>query len=299
MRLLPRTLAATISLLLLSLFASPQTQSPTITCTQCATWNVPQAPFKVYGNTYYVGTHGLSSILIDSGAGLVLIDGALPNSAPQIVANIRTLGFRIEDVKFILNSHTHYDHAGGLAELQRLSGAPVVASKWSAAVLSQGDVPKDDPQYGQLLPFPPVANVRTLRDGEVLHLGNLTLTPHATPGHTPGGTSWIWQSCASGRCLNVVYMDSVTAVSVEGYKFTQRPDLFEMQDFEQSLHFLETTPCDILLTPHPEISDLWGRLAKRTEGVTPDPMIDPTACRTVAAAARAAVQKRVASETGH
>ncbi len=275
--------------------ASPQKPAPA--CTQCATWSVPQTPFKVYGNTYYVGTHGLSSILIDSGAGLVLIDGTLEQSASQIAANIRTLGFRIQDVKLILNSHAHYDHAGGIAELQRLSGATVVASKWSAAVLSKGDVAKDDPQYGQLQPIPPVAHVRTLRDGEVLHLGNLTLTPHSTPGHTPGGTSWTWQSCEANRCLNMVYMDSVSAVSADGFKYTQRPGLSQMQDFDQSLTFLETTPCDILLTPHPEASALWDRLDKRNQGITPDPIIDPSACKTFATTARAAIQKRVATET--
>ena len=99
-------------------------------CTECAAWNEPQSPFRVYGNTYYVGTHGLSSLLVTSDAGHVLMDGDLPESVPQIVDHIRKLGFRIEDVKLIVNSHVHFDHAGGIAELQRLSGARVVASEW-------------------------------------------------------------------------------------------------------------------------------------------------------------------------
>jgi metallo-beta-lactamase class B len=298
MKRLRSTLSATFLLLLLSP-SSASPQQPTPSCGQCAIWSIPQTPFKVYGNTYYVGTHGLSSILIDSGAGLVLIDGTLELSASQITASIRTLGFRIQDVKLILNSHAHYDHAGGIAELQRLSGATVVASKWSAPVLSKGDVAPDDPQYGQLQPIPPVAHVRTLRDGELLQLGNLTLTPHSTPGHTPGGTSWTWQSCEGGHCLNMVYMDSISAVSADGFKYTQRPGLSQMQDFEQSLTFLETTPCDILLTPHPENSVLWDRLDKRNQGITPDPIIDPSGCKKFATTARAAVQKRVATETAH
>src|SRR5271169_5339295 len=114
-------------------------------CANCAAWNKPQKPFRVYGNTYYVGTHGLSSILVTSDAGHVLMDGALPESAPQIVVGIRSLGFRIEDVKLIVNSHVHFDHAGGLAELQRLSGARVVASPWSAEVLRKGGVEIGDP----------------------------------------------------------------------------------------------------------------------------------------------------------
>jgi metallo-beta-lactamase class B len=291
-------ITAALALLLLSP-SSATAQKPTPPCTQCTTWNIPQTPFKLYGNTYYVGPHGLSSILIDSGAGLILIDGTLSESVPQILANIRTLGFRVEDIKLILNSHVHYDHAGGIAELQRLSGATVVASKWSAALLSKGGEAPDDPQYGALRPVDPVAHVRTLRDGEALHLGNLTLTPHATPGHTPGGTSWTWHSCEAARCLNMVYMDSVSPVSAEGFKYTQRPGLSQMQDFDQSLTFLETTPCDILVTAHPEASALWDRLDKRNQGTTPDPIIDPSACKKFATTARAAVQKRIATETAH
>ena len=286
-------------LLLLSLHprpASPQTQKPDTTCPQCATWSVPQAPFKIYGNTYYVGTHGLSSILIQTDAGLVLIDGDLPQSPPQIAESIKTLGFKLSDVKLILNSHAHYDHAGGIAELQRMSGANVVASKWSAAVLSKGGVPTDDPQYGTLLPIAPVAHVRALKDGEVLHLGKLTLTPHATPGHTPGGTSWTWQSCEASRCLNMVYMDSVSAVSADGYKYTQRKSPANMQDFQQSFAFLDSVPCDILVTPHPEASDLWDRLDKRN-AATPDALIDTSACQKHAITGRANLQKRIAAET--
>ena len=228
MTISPKTFASAFILMLLETLllnpqrALPQSQPPTPTCTQCPTWGIPQTPFKIHGNTYYVGTHGLSSILITSDAGLVLIDGTLEQAVPQIVANIRTLGFRIEDVKLILNSHAHYDHAGGIAELQRLSGATVVASKWSAAVLTKGDVARDDPQYGALLPTTPITHIRTLRDGEVLHLGKLALTPHATPGHTPGGTSWTWQSCDAGHCLNLVYMDSLSPVSADRFKYTKR-----------------------------------------------------------------------------
>ena len=98
-----------------------------------AVMNTPQAPFKIYGNTYYVGTHGLTAVLITSDVGHVLIDGGLPESAPQIAANIATLGFKIGDVKAILNTHVHFDHAGGIAELQRLSGAAVYVRRPSEA----------------------------------------------------------------------------------------------------------------------------------------------------------------------
>ncbi len=149
---------------------------------------MPQQAFRIYGNTYYVGTHGLSSVLITSGTGHVLIDGALPESAPLIAANIRSLGFRIEDVKLILNSHAHFDHAGGIAELQRLSGARVAASQWTADVMRKGEVPRDDPQFGALRPIARVARVETLKDNETLNAGAVSVTAHLTPGHTPGGT---------------------------------------------------------------------------------------------------------------
>ena len=132
--------------------AQPPARPADQPCSQCAVWNVPQKPFKVYGNTYYVGTHGLSSILIQTDAGLVLIDGALSDSAQQIIANIRSLGFKPEDIEFIFNTHVHYDHAGGIAELQRLSHAEVLASPWTAHVMQKGVNDPADPQYASLPP---------------------------------------------------------------------------------------------------------------------------------------------------
>ncbi|HEY8539460.1 MAG TPA: metallo-beta-lactamase [Steroidobacteraceae bacterium] len=109
-----------------------------IECAQCEAWNKDQAPFRIFGNTYYVGTHGLSAVLVTSPDGHVLIDGALPQSAPLIAQHVEQLGFRLSDVKVILNSHVHFDHAGGIAELQRLSGAKVIASERAASVLRTG-----------------------------------------------------------------------------------------------------------------------------------------------------------------
>ena len=127
-------LALVTFLLVLATFASGQSGVPASSCADCPVWNTPQQPFRIYGNTYYVGPHGLSSILITSKAGHVLIDSALPESVSQVVANIRSLGFRVEDVKLIVNSHVHFDHGGGISELQRLSGAQVAASPWSVEV---------------------------------------------------------------------------------------------------------------------------------------------------------------------
>ena len=263
-------------------------------CASCKIWNLPQEPFRIFGNTYYVGTHGLSSILITSPSGHVLIDGALPDSVEQIRAHILALGFRVQDVKLILNSHVHFDHAGGIAQLQNWSHAKVDASEWSAKVLAHGGVGRDDPQYGLLPDIRKVKHVGRVQDGGVVRVGDIVMTAHLTAGHTPGGTSWTWQSCEAKRCLNLVYADSLTPVSAPGFKFTEHSDA--LTGFGKSFSFLETTACDILITTHPEISDVWGRLERRTKGETPDPMVDPNACKALATHARALLQQRVGQE---
>jgi metallo-beta-lactamase class B len=125
----------------------------------------------------------------------------------------------------------------------------------------------------------------------------LALTAHLTPGHTPGGTTWTWQSCDQDRCLNLVYADSLTAVSADSFRFssnTTYPNV--MRDFEKSFATLSALPCDILLTPHPEISDLWKRIDRRDKGGDPNALVDSTACRRLADTSRANLEKRVADE---
>ena len=284
--------------LLLATFVSIAVgQSAPPSCQQCAEWNQPQKPFRIFGNSYYVGPHGLSSVLITSDAGHILIDGALPESAPLIVDNIRALGFRIEDVKIILNSHVHSDHAGGIHGLQRLSGARVLASTWSAGVMKRGGVGRDDPQYGSITGIAPIKKVEDLHDGETFNIGATSITAHLTPGHTPGGTSWTWKSCEGNVCRDIVYADSLTPISTKGFHFTNsRTYPHALDDFEKSFKFLETTPCDILITVHPGVSNLWERVEARQRGTTPDPMVDSGACRELAAKARAQLRQRIEEE---
>jgi metallo-beta-lactamase class B len=266
-------------------------------CTKCAEWNIPQDPIRIFGNTYYVGVRGLGSILITSPQGHVLIDGGTTESAPKIAASVRALGFRMEDVKLILNSHVHYDHAGGIAELQRLSGATVAASEPTALVLKSGNPAPDDPQYGVLPPIPPVTAVKIVKDGEVLRLGPLSLTAHMTPGHTSGSTTWTWQSCEPQRCLNMVYADSLSAVSADTFRFSSPRTYPKVrQDFARSFATLSALPCDILLTPHPDASSLWERLAKRDQNGDANALVDPTACKRYADTARTNLQKRLEDE---
>jgi metallo-beta-lactamase class B len=277
-------------------FAVGQQQSSS--CPICAEWNAPQAPFRIYGNTYYVGPHGLSSILITSDAGHILIDGGLPESAGQIVKNIRRLGFRIEDVKLILNSHVHFDHAGGIAKLQRLSGARVVASNWTAEVMTKTGVGRNDPQYGVVPPIARIKHVEVLSDRQSFSMGPIVITAHLTPGHTPGGTSWTWQSCEANKCLNFVYADSLTPAAADEFRFTRSREYpTGIQDFQKSFSFLRSVACDILLTTHPAFSNFWERVDARAAGTKPDPMVDTNACRALADRAEEALRKRIASET--
>ncbi|HWM66265.1 MAG TPA: subclass B3 metallo-beta-lactamase [Steroidobacteraceae bacterium] len=279
-------------LVLAFLFAQSAQAEPA--CAHCAAWNKTQQPFRIYGNTYYVGVHGLSSILITSDQGHVLIDGDLRESPAKIAASIAKLGFRIEDVKLILNSHVHHDHAGGIAKLQHLSGATVAASASSARVLMQGHSGPDDPLYGELRSIPAVRDVKIVKDGETLHVGSLELTAHLTPGHTPGGTSWTWKSCENQRCLHMVYADSLMPIAASAFRFTHNsnyPNVLE--DFQKSFTTLNALPCDILLTPHPDLSEF---LSARLGGTEVRPMVDATACRRYAEAARERLSKRVARE---
>ena len=187
-------------------------------CPRCAEWDQPAMPRQLHGNTYYVGTRGLGAILITSDSGHVLLDGGLPSTAPIIMANIRSLGFRVEDIRLIGNSHTHHDHAGGLAALQRVSGAEVVALPRAAPVLARGRAAADDPQFGDLLSFPVVRRVRTIADGTTLTVGDIRITAHATEGHSPGGTTWSWRSCEDGVCRDFVFGDSQTPVAADGFR---------------------------------------------------------------------------------
>jgi len=259
---------------------------------QRAEWNQPQKPFKVFGNTYWVGTRGLGAVLVTSDRGHILIDGALPESVPQIRDHIRELGFKLEDVRLLLNTHVHYDHAGGLAELQRITGARAAASASSARVLTSGESGQDDPQYGILPPIGRLQRVDVVREGEVVKVGSLLARPHMTPGHTPGGTTWTWKSCEGARCLDVVYADSVTPVSADGFKYTSSP---LVKEFEHTFAALESMRCDILLTPHPAFAQVLEKLAAREAGKA-DAFIDPGACKAYAATARKNLAARLATE---
>lgn len=197
----------------------------------------------------------------------------------------------------ILNSHAHFDHAGGLAALQRASGAELALHPWSAKVLRMGTSLPDDPQFGLYLPFPGVRATRELSDREVLRVGELSLTAHFTGGHTPGGTTWSWRSCdEAGTCWELVYADSQSPISDDDFRFsanTRYPTV--LADFERGLARFETLGCDVLLTPHPGLSGTFERQARRDAGEATAFRV-PGACGEFASAARQRLRDRLTRE---
>jgi len=251
-------------------------------------WSDPAPPAHIFGNVHYVGTCGISALLITSRRGHVLIDGATSEAAPGIAANIRRLGFDPGDVRFILNSHEHVDHAGGLAALRKKTGARLLARAEGRRSLESGVPDPANPQAGAIPSFPGVPVDQIVTDGEVVRVGPLALTAHATPGHTAGSTSWSWRSCAGGECRTIVYADSLTAVSREGYRFADQPLL--VARFRAAFDRVAQLDCDILITPHPSASNLFDRLAGRA------PLAGPESCRRYAEGARRRLDERLARE---
>ena len=239
--------------------AVPTTTEWTKACEDWDDWDKPGPPFRIHGNSYYVGTCGIAAILIAGSDGHVLIDGGAARGADLIAANITKLGFRLSDVKLLLMSHEHFDHVGGLARLQELSGAKLLSSPAARPVMETGDSSREDPQADLHPPFDPARVDGEVLSGVPVKLGNLSLTPLATPGHTPGALTWEWQSCETDDCRTIVYADSLSPISGEGYRFSDHGAYLDA--FRSGLANLAAlAPCDILLTPHPSASDLRNRL---------------------------------------
>lgn len=257
-------------------------------CAGSSDFNKPAPPVRIHANTYLVGSCGISSILIVGDQGDILIDGGTEEDADLIADNIRSLGFRLQDIRFILHSHEHADHIGGIAKLQRLSGATLIASASAGRVFQSGVATADDPQSGTLKPVPRADVGRIIADNGQVLLGNLMLTAIATPGHTPGALSWRWVSCDGGVCRTIVYADSLTPISSPGYRFRDHPAL--LSAFRASIAKIAASPCEILVTPHPGASDMPRRLALGK------PLFDTDACRTYAEGLTKALDERLAKE---
>ena len=251
-------------------------------------WSDPAPPVKIYGNVYDVGTCGIVSLLITSKRGHVLLDAATAEAAPSIAANIERLGFRLSDVKLIGGSHEHFDHVGGIAELQRRTGATVMAMPTAFVAYETGVVAKEDPQFGLHKPFPGAKVGMLLANGFTVRQGPLYLTAWATPGHAPGSTSWSWRSCEGKKCLNFVYADSISAVSSDTYKFSKHRRY--VVTFRDSIRNIGRLRCDVLITPHPSASNLYDRLAGKA------PLVDRNGCKAYSERGLKALDERLAKE---
>lgn len=239
-----------------------------------AAWNEPVKPFRIVGNIYYVGVSGVTSFLITTLNGAILIDGGFPETAPLIAKNVAELGFHLRDVKYLLNSHAHYDHSGGLAELKRLSGAEMIASRADGETLASGR--QINYGLGQDALFPPVRVDRIIGDKEIVQLGEMQLTAHLTPGHTKGCTTWTMPVSENGKILNVVFHCSTTVAGNQLLNNRKYPRI--ISDYEHSFAELRKLPCDVFLGPHGSFFRLTEKRQKLS-GTKSNPFIDRTEFR--------------------
>lgn len=284
-------LAAQSLLLLFAVGSVAPVQSAGSSADIRTVWNRPAEPFEVIDGIYYVGTEELAAWLIPSEQGAVLIDGALEESAPLIEANIRRLGFKVEDVRFLLNSHAHFDHSGGLAQLKRDSGAQFIASRGDQVALETGRYVGFESVAD--LNFPPIKVDRLIADGEALMLGSVRLTAHFTPGHTAGCTTWTMPVWSRGQRLDVVFYCSTSVALNRLLPNAQYPGIID--DYRGSFTRLATLHADVFLANHKDFFRLWEkRAAMRPEG--PNPFIDAGELGRFVEASRAEFEKDLAAQ---
>ncbi len=253
-------------------------------------WSDPAPPAHIHGRSWYVGTCGITVVLVETDAGLVLIDTGPEEAAPHVLANIRALGFDPRQIKWLLMTHEHFDHVGGMAAIQQATGARLAVGPNAAEVMRSGKPDRQDPQAAGLAdhPMAPVRVDRILRSGASLTVGGTRFTVHSNPTHSPGSTSWTWQSCENGECLTIAYADSISTISSKGYRFTDHPDRVEAA--RTGLRVIEALPCDLLLTPHPGGSHLLQRLSGK------EALTGPRACVAYAATGSDWLTHRLAEE---
>ena len=232
--------------------------------------NQPVKPFRIIGNIYYVGASEVSSFLITTPQGHILLDSGFAQTVPLIVEGIKQLGFKLEDVKILINSHGHYDHAGGLALLKRLTGARLTLSAGDATLIGNGG--KGDFQWGDTLTYEPTKADRILQDKDRVELGGVTMIARLTPGHTKGCTTWLMKVTEDGRTYEVVFVGSTTA---PGYKLLDNPKYPNIvSDYEYSFRLLRSLPCDVFLGPHGSFFSLKKKAEQLARGKKPNPFID-------------------------
>jgi metallo-beta-lactamase class B len=232
------------------------------TAGQPAAWTRPTEPFKIMDNIYYVGTEGLASYLIVSDSGSILLDGTLAENAVHIENNIRALGFALKDVKIILNSHAHFDHAAGIARLKADTGARVMAMEADRSALENGRQ-EGDTSYGGAR-FPAVKVDRALADGDTVDLGSVKMVAIATPGHTKGCTTWSTMATDDGSARRVLFPCSITVAGNILVGNKSYPGIVD--DFRRSFDRLASIDADVVLTAHPEFADIFERKVRKEAG---------------------------------
>jgi metallo-beta-lactamase class B len=280
-------ITALILSLTLSLFLHPQAD-PT-----SRSWNQPVKPYRIIGNVWYVGASGVTSFLITTSDGHILVDSGFRETVPQIRQNVAQLGFKLADIKILLNSHAHYDHAGGLAELKELTGAKLMATEADADLLARGG--KNDFQWGDKYAYKPVKADRVLRDGDRVELGDVRLTARLTPGHTKGSTTWTMKVNEEGKQYDVVFS---TSVSTPGYTLVNNekyPNIVD--DYRRTFQILKSLPCDVFLGPHAEFFSMKEKKARMEKGTKPNPFIDPAGFREYVANGERDFQKTLEAQT--
>ncbi|WP_338828694.1 BJP family subclass B3 metallo-beta-lactamase [Bradyrhizobium sp. 27S5] len=233
-------------------------------------WTAPFEPFQLIGNIYYVGTDGIAVYIIKTSQGLILMDTAMQQSTGMIKDNIAKLGFKVADIKDILNTHAHLDHTGGFAEIKQETGAQLIAGERDKPLLEGGYYPGDEKNTD--LGFPPVKVDRTVKEGDKVTLGDVTLTAHTTPGHSPGCTSWEMTVKDGNQERNVLFFCSGT---VALNRLVGRPTYAGIvDDYRSTFAKVKGMKVDVLLGPHPEVYDMQAKRAQMKDGA-PNPFVKP------------------------
>jgi len=255
-------------------------------------WNTPTEPFKMIGNVYYVGTDGLASYLITSPQGHILVDTVMPESTSQIKASIEKLGFKITDIKYLVNTHAHIDHTGGLAEMKQASGGQLVAGEADKPLLEGGYYPGAESDAA--LKFPPVKVDRTVREGDKVTVGDVTLTARETPGHSPGCTSWEF-SVKDGDATRTALIFCSGTVALN--RLVGNPTYSGIvTDYKKTFARARDMKVDVLLAPHPEMYKMAEKRAKLAEG-GPNPFVNPGEFNAYAATLEKSFEDALAKQT--
>jgi metallo-beta-lactamase class B len=255
-------------------------------------WNAPTEPFRIIDNVYYVGTDGLASYLITSPQGHILVDTVMPDQTSQIKASIEKLGFKITDIKYLLNTHAHIDHTGGFAEMKQASGAQMIAGEADKPLLEGGYYPGQREET--LLAFPPVTVDRTVREGDTVSVGDVALTARATPGHSPGCTSWEFNVKDGDATRSVLIFCSGTVALNRLVGNPTYPGIVD--DYGKTFARAKEMKVDVLLAPHPEMYKMQEKRAKLADGA-PNPFVNPGEFNDYAATLEKAFEDALAKQT--